>query len=150
MYYAKHYNFASVFKEYAEEPVRDLNLDGRGLLAAGYDEEDIDRQTAVWTFLVSALRSSGDRAILHRFKTPKEAWTTLAKWCGPQTQGVRTEYYRKMHSFQIATGQKPLTALRNLEGVAAEMRVIGLAVDDQILYTCFLDTLPGEYEVAVR
>ena len=43
MYYAKHYNFASVFKEYAEEPVRDLNLDGRGLLAAGYDDEDIGR-----------------------------------------------------------------------------------------------------------
>ena len=66
---AKHYNFVRTFKEHAEVPVGDINLDRRGLLTAGYDEEDIDRQTAAWTFFVSALRSSGDHANLHRCKT---------------------------------------------------------------------------------
>ena len=43
MYYAKRYNVVSAFREHAEMPVGDLNLDRRGLLAAGYDDEDIGR-----------------------------------------------------------------------------------------------------------
>ena len=148
-YYAKHCNFGSAFQEDAEAPVGDTNLDRRGLLAAGYDEEDIDRHIVAWTFLVSALRSSEDRAILHGCKTPKEAWTNLAKWCGPQTQGTRTEYYRKIHSFRIAAGQNPSIVLGELEGVVAEMGTMGLAVDDGLLYTCFLDALHTKYEAEV-
>ena len=60
-------------------PVGDLNLDKRGLLAAGHDEEDTHRQTPTRTFFESALWSSGDWA-LHRCETPKEAWTNFAKW----------------------------------------------------------------------
>ena len=37
-----------------------------------------------------------------------------------------------------------------MEALLLEMRAIGLAVDDPMLYTCFLDTLPAEYQVEVR
>ena len=100
--------------------------------------------------MVSALRSSEDRAILHQCKTPKEAWTNLTKWDGPQAQGARTEYYRKMHSFEIAAGQNPLIALGEFKDMAAEMRGIDLAVDDPMLYPCFLEALSGGYEAKVR
>ena len=42
----KHYNVVSTLKEDAEMPVGDKNMKITGLLTAGYDEEDIDRQTA--------------------------------------------------------------------------------------------------------
>ena len=99
---------------------------------------------------MSALRSSGDRAILHRCTTPKEAWTNLAKWYGSQTQRARTECFRKMHSFKITAGQNPLMASGELEDLAAGMRAIGLAVDDPMLYACFLDALRVANEVEVR
>ena len=99
-------------------------------MAAGYDEEDIDRHIVAWTFLVSALRSSEDRAILHGCKTPKEAWTNLTKWFESQTQEARTEYYRKMHSSKVAADQNLLTALGELNDMTAELCASGLVVDN--------------------
>ena len=119
MYYAKHCRFVSAFKEDPQVPVGDTNLDSRGLLTA-----------ATWICLVSALRSSGDRVILHRCKTPKEAWTNLTKWFESQTQEARTEYYRKMHSSKVAADQNLLTALGELNDMTAELCASGLVVDN--------------------
>ena len=55
-----------------------------------------------------------------------------------------------MHSFIIAADQSPLIALGELEDMAAEMLAISLAVVDPMLYTCFIDALPVEYEVKVQ
>ena len=55
-----------------------------------------------------------------------------------------------MHSFKITAGQNPLMASGELEDLAAGMRAIGLAVDDPMLYACFLDALRVANEVEVR
>ena len=37
-----------------------------------------------------------------------------------------------------------------IEDIAAEMRTAGFPLDDHILYTIFIHTLPAEYEVEAR
>ena len=61
IYYAKHCNFGSDFKEDAEAPVVDTNLDRRGLLAAGYDEEDRPANSGLDIFYVGASVKWGSR-----------------------------------------------------------------------------------------
>ncbi|CAN0535643.1 unnamed protein product, partial [Laminaria digitata] len=87
---------------------------------------------------------------LHRCTSPREAWDALLAWYGPQTTGAKSDLSRRLNSFRTATGSKPQAEMGRIEDFAAEMRTAGMILDDNMLYTIFLDALPSEYDIEVR
>ncbi|CAN0558775.1 unnamed protein product, partial [Laminaria digitata] len=71
--------------------------------------------------------------------SPREAWDALLVWYGPQTAGAKSDLSRSLHSFKIATGSNPQAEMGRIEDLAAEMRTAGMILDDNMLYTIFLD-----------
>ncbi|CAN0161081.1 unnamed protein product, partial [Laminaria digitata] len=103
-----------------------------------------------WRFLSTALKSQSDKSILHRCTSPREAWNALLAWYGPQTTGAKSDLSRRLNSFKIATSSNPQAEMGRIEDLAAEMRTAGMIIDDNMLYTIFLDALPSEYDIEVR
>ncbi|CAN0566731.1 unnamed protein product, partial [Laminaria digitata] len=103
------------------------------------------RHTLAWSLLSTALKSKSDKSILHRCTSPREAWDDFLAWYGPQTTGAKSDLSRRLNSFKIATGSNPQAEMGRIEDLAAEMRTAGMILDDNMLYTIFLDALPSEY-----
>ncbi|CAN0570681.1 unnamed protein product, partial [Laminaria digitata] len=74
--------------------------------------------------------------------SPREAWDALLAWYGPQTTGAKSDPSGRLNSFRIATGSNPQAEMGRIEDLAAEMRTAGMILDDNMLYTIFLDALP--------
>ncbi|CAN0519492.1 unnamed protein product, partial [Laminaria digitata] len=91
-----------------------------------------------------------DKSILHRCTSPREAWDALLEWYGPQTTGAKSDLSRRLNSFKIGTGSNPQAKIGRIEDLAAEMRSAGMILDEDMLYTIFLDALPSEYDIEVR
>ncbi|CAN0549976.1 unnamed protein product, partial [Laminaria digitata] len=71
----------------------------------------------------------------------------LLEWYGPQTTGAKSDLSRRLNSFKIATASNPQADMGRIEDLAAEMRTAGMILDDNMLYTIFLDALPSEYDI---
>ncbi|CAN0524176.1 unnamed protein product, partial [Laminaria digitata] len=115
-----------------------------------FTTDSVQRHTLAWSFLSTALKSKSDKSILHRCTSPREAWDALLAWYGPQTTGAKSDLSRRLNSFKIATGSNPQAEMGRIEDLAAEMRTAGMILDDNMLYTIFLDALPSEYDIEVR
>ncbi|CAN0539687.1 unnamed protein product, partial [Laminaria digitata] len=107
------------------------------------------RHTLAWSFLSAALKSQSVKSILHRCTSPREAWDALLEWYDPQPTGSKSDLSRRLNSFKIATGSNPHAEIGRIEDLAAEMRSAGMILDDNMLYTIFLDALPSEYDIEV-
>ncbi|CAM9977731.1 unnamed protein product, partial [Laminaria digitata] len=75
---------------------------------------------------------------------PREACDALLEWYGPQTTGAKSDLSRHLNIFKMATGSNPQAEMGRIEDLAAEMRTAGMILDDNMLYTIFLDALPSE------
>ena len=62
----------------------------------------------------------------------------------------KSDLSRRLQFFKIATGSNPQAEMGRIEDLAAEMRTAGMILDDNMLYTIFLDALPSEYDIEVR
>ncbi|CAN0489075.1 unnamed protein product, partial [Laminaria digitata] len=87
---------------------------------------------------------------LHRCTSSREAWDALLAWYDPQTIGAKYDLFRRLNSFRISTGSNPQAEMGRIEDLASEMRTAGMILDDNMLYTIFLDALPSEYDIEVR
>ena len=84
--------------------------------------------------------------ILHICSSPREAWGLLVEWYAPQTAGAKSDHSRRHPILKIASGSNPLDEMGRMEDLATEMRTAGLALDNHMLYTVFIDALPAGFE----
>ncbi|CAN0597874.1 unnamed protein product, partial [Laminaria digitata] len=141
--HAKTIGFFGVFVSEPPEyvPVGELDTENQVLVDRGFTTESVQRHTLAWSFLSTALKSKSDKSILHRCTSPREAWDALLAWHGPQTTGAKSDLSRRLNSLKIATGSNPQAEMGRIEDLAAEMRTAGMILDDNMLYTIFLDAL---------
>jgi len=82
--------------------------------------------------------------------SPSELWKKTKKWYQASTIGEQNKLRQKLNNFQMVKGSNPVEALLEIEDIAAELSLSGVAVDQQHVYSLFVSALPAEYNLEVR
>ena len=90
-------------------PVGELDTENSVLVERGYNHESVHIHALAWdwNFRSTALKSKSDKSILHRWTSAREAWDMLLAWYGPQTTGAKSDLFRRLDNFKVASGSNP-------------------------------------------
>ena len=130
-------------------PVGDPLKQKAVLLREGLSSEEIRGGYQAWNFLDAALQSEEDRAILKRFRSPREVFKFPRKWYDPENE-VATQYlFDKFHEFSIPQNSNPIAELHALEDINNQTEEKGMGqMPDTVLHARFFHALPAEYDHA--
>ena len=119
---------------------REVYIGENGVSGALYD-----RHMKAWAFFNQDFVMKTDVGRMKRFVSPSELWYETKKWYQASTIGQQNKLRKKLNNFQIARGSDPVEALLEIEDIAAELSLSGVAVDQQHVYSvfCLLYTSPS-------
>ena len=86
---------------------------------------------------------------MKRFLSPSDLWKETKKWYQASTIGQQNKLRKKLNNFQMVKVSNPVEALLEIEDIAAELSLSGVAVDQQHVYSLFVSALPTEYNFEV-
>ena len=122
-----------------------MDLEALSLAVSGSSSFVVVKQQKEWALLTREVKSESDRAITRRSKQPRELWDNLEKWHAPFTQGEKlgstwaTTWYT---AFRIAPRTNPMTALGQMDNIAAEMENNEMPINPSLVQAIFLAALP--------
>ena len=145
--FSKYYRFEDVLTTEKHVPVgatgidREIYIRDNGVSGALYD-----RHMKAWAFFNQAFVMKTDVGRMKRFLSPSEFWCETKEWYQASTIGQQNKLRKKLN-FQIARGSDPVESVLEIEDIAAELSLSGVAVDQQHIYSLFVSALHAEYNL---
>ena len=107
-------------------PVGDPLKQKAVLLRKGFSNEEIRGSYRVWNYIDAALQTEVDRAILKRYRSPREVFERLEKWHDPESEVATQRLYDKFHEFAIPPHSNPIATFHDLEDINNQMYEKGI------------------------
>ncbi|CAN0366676.1 unnamed protein product [Laminaria digitata] len=141
--YTKLQGIESVFDTDAYIDVGAYGNDKESFMAQGVSESTYEKQLMAWVFLSQALESSVDKARFHRSTSPRRCWEETMDWYDTKTNAQKGMCMRELYNFTIGKEDNPVERLYAIEDLREKLVNAGMSVDDNTLYSCFVNALPA-------
>ena len=149
--YTKLHGFDNVFDTDAYVDVGADGNDKESLMAQGVSGSMCEKQLMARVFLSQALQSSVDKARFHRSTSPRRCWEEIVDWYDTKTNSQKGMCMRELYNVKIGKADNPVEKLYAIEDLREKLVNAGRSVDDNTLYSCFVNALPtAEYALEIR
>ncbi|CAN0316506.1 unnamed protein product, partial [Scytosiphon promiscuus] len=86
-----------------------------------------------------------------RSTSPRRCWEETLDWYDTKTNAQKGMCMRELYNFKIGKEDNPVEKLYAIEDLREKLVNAGMSVDDNTLYSCFVNALPSaEYALEIR
>ena len=127
----------------------DRSTDDEELIRRGHSQDDIGFAEDALYSLRSACRGQTLKNLVKNFTNPYEAFENVKQHYLRNPNSEQSLLLERFEKMQYRRGQDPRALYSTTQDINHQMEQVGLAMDEHMFRTKFLNLLPSDYDVAL-